>query len=212
MVETESFIKEVSEEVRKDRLFKALKRFQWVILSLFLGIILIVSGYEYYKFNKKTQSEANGEFLYKYIKSLEEGLVPESLPAPNSYIKTLTMLNQAKYFEKNKEYSLAEKTYNEIINDENSDLFFKNYSMFLLYLLSPAKSVDDKEKIKLLDQLSAPDAPMKLLALEQKLILFLKLDDMEKIKSHVSLITENPQVTQEQLERIQEVKELYALD
>ena len=50
------------------------------------------------------------------------------------------------------------------------------------------------------------------MALEQKLILFLKVKNTEKIKYYIRLIVENPKVTREQLERIQEVKELYGID
>ena len=82
----------------------------------------------------------------------------------------------------------------------------------MLYLLSPAETLSDIDKIKILDQLSAPDSPFQVLALEQKLLLFLKLNDMEKAKYYISLIIENPGVTPEQLERIKEVKELYGLD
>ena len=34
MVESESFIKEVSEEVKKDKLFKLLNKFKWPIVAL----------------------------------------------------------------------------------------------------------------------------------------------------------------------------------
>ena len=34
MVESESFIKEVSEEVKRDILFKTLKKFKWTIIVL----------------------------------------------------------------------------------------------------------------------------------------------------------------------------------
>ena len=82
----------------------------------------------------------------------------------------------------------------------------------MLYLLSPAESLSENNKINILDKLSAPDSPFQILALEQKLILFLKLNDIEKAKNYISLIVENPGVTSEQLERIKEVKELYGFD
>ena len=82
----------------------------------------------------------------------------------------------------------------------------------MLYLLSPAESLQDKDKIKILDQLSAPDSPLQILALEQKVLFFLKVKDIKEAKYHISLITENPGVTSEQLERIKEVKELYGFD
>ena len=41
--------------------------------------------------------------------------------------------------------------------------------------MDPAESLSDKKKIDVLDELSGPDGPMKLLALEQKLYLYMKI-------------------------------------
>ena len=60
--------------------------------------------------------------------------------------------------------------------------FFNHYSKFQLYLMDPAKSLGDKKKIEVLDELSAPDGPLKLLALEQKLNVYVMINDLENIK------------------------------
>ena len=39
MVESESFIKEVSEEVKRDRLFKALNKFKWALFALIITFV-----------------------------------------------------------------------------------------------------------------------------------------------------------------------------
>ena len=41
MVESESFIKEVSEEVKRDNLFKILNKFKWPLFALILSLIHI---------------------------------------------------------------------------------------------------------------------------------------------------------------------------
>ena len=63
MVESESFIKEVSEELKRDRLFKALNKFKWPLFALIVLLVGAVGGYEYYKFDKKSRAQKNGEFL-----------------------------------------------------------------------------------------------------------------------------------------------------
>ena len=59
MVESESFIKEVSEEVKRDKLFKALNKFKWPLFALIILLIGTVGGYEYYKFVKKRKEQEN---------------------------------------------------------------------------------------------------------------------------------------------------------
>ena len=59
----------------------------------------------------------------------------------------------------------AKRLYEEVIESPGSGSFFKQYSMLMIYLLSPAESLENKNKIKILDQLSAPDSPFHVLAL-----------------------------------------------
>ncbi len=212
MVETENFIKEVSEEVKKDRLFKSLRRYKWVLAGIILSIILVVSGYEYYKYKRKINSELNGRLLLEYIQNLDNKTNKELDIPIDSLIESITKLHKAKFFVGKQDLDSARKLYEEVIASSGSDSFFKKYSMLILYLLSPAETSLDKDKIKILDQLSAPDSPFQILALEQKVLFFLKVNDLEKAQYFISLIVENPGVTTEQLERIKEVKELYEFD
>ncbi len=212
MVETENFINEVSEEVRKDKLFKTLKRYRLVLFGLILTIILGVSGYEYYKYERKIKSEANGKLLFQYLESLRDNDTKVLDIPQDSLVESITKLHKANFLVNEGDIISAKKLYEEVKASPGSGSFFKKYSMLMLYLLSPAESLSEKNKVKILDQLSAPDSPLQILALEQKVLLFLKVNDTEKAKYHINLITENPRVTSEQLERIKEVKELYEFD
>ena len=48
MSETDSFIEEVSEEVRKDRLFAIMRKYGWIAL---LAVLLMVSGTAYREYS-----------------------------------------------------------------------------------------------------------------------------------------------------------------
>ena len=63
-----------------------------------------------------------------------------------------------------------------------------------------------------LDELSAPDGPLKLLALEQKLYLYAKISDFDNIKLHVQLILSDQSIMPEQVSRIKEIEKIYALN
>ena len=78
--------------------------------------------------------------------------------------------------------------------------------------MDPAESISDKEKIDILDELSGPDGPLKLLALEQKLYLYVKISDLDNIISHVKLILSDPSIMPEQVSRIKEIEKIYELD
>ena len=212
MVESESFIKEVSEEVKRDRLFKALNKFKWPLFALIVLLVGAVGGYEYYKFDKKSRAQKNGEFLISVIESLKENGQTVTEKIDNKFMSVLIKLNEAKYFEEKGDMKSASAAYNHIISKYGENKFFNHYSKFQLYLMDPAKSLSDVKKIKILDELSAPDGPLKLLALEQKLYLYVKINDLENIKSQVDLILSDQGITPEQVTRIKDVESVYELN
>ena len=212
MVESESFIKEVSEEVKRDRLFKALNKFKWLLFALIMSLVGAVGGYEYYKFDKKSRAQENGEFLISAIERLKENGQTVTEKIDNKFASVMIKLNEAKYFEEKGDIKSASAAYYDIISKYGENKFFNHYSKLQLYLMDPAKSLGDVEKIEILDELSAPDSPLKLLALEQKLYLYVKINDLENIKSQVDLILSDQGITPEQVTRIKDVESVYELN
>ena len=211
MVESESFIKEVSEEVRRDILFKTLKKFKWTIIVLITLLVGAVCGYEYYKFDKNVKAQEIGEFFVSAIENLRNNGQTVTEEVDNKFISVLIKLHEAKYFEEKGDIKSATAAYNHIINKYGDNKFFNHYSKFQLYLMNPAKSMGDTKKIELLDELSAPDGPLKLLALEQKLNVFVKINDIENIKLQIKLILSDQSITPEQVRRIKEIESIYEL-
>ena len=212
MVESESFIKEVSEEVKRDRLFKVLNKFKWPLFALIVTLVGAVGGYEYYKFDKKSRAQKNGEFLVSAIENLRNNGQTVTEKIDNKFISVLIKLNEAKYFEEKGDIKSATAAYNYIINNYGDSKFFSHYSKFQLYLMDPAKSLSDTKKIKVLNELSAPDSPLKLLALEQKLYIYVKNNDLENVKLQIKLILSDQAITPEQLSRIKDVESIYELN
>ena len=99
MVESESFIKEVSEEVKRDNLFKILNKFKWPLCALIILLIGAVGGYEYYKFSKKAKAQKNGEFLVSTMENLKNNGQSVIEEIDNKFLSVFIKLNEAKYFE-----------------------------------------------------------------------------------------------------------------
>ena len=212
MVESESFIKEVSEEVKRDILFKTLKKFKWPIIALIILLVGAVGGYEYYKFDKKVKAQEIGEFFVSAIENLKNNGQTFTEEIDNKFISVLIKLHEAKYFEEKGDIKSATAAYEYIISKHGENKFFNHYSKFHLYLMDPAENLSDKKKIDILDELSGPDGPLKLLALEQKLYLYVKISDLDNIMSHVKLILSDPLIMPEQVSRIKEIEKIYELN
>ena len=54
--DTDSFIEEVSEEVRRDRLFKIFKKYAWVAVLI---VVLLVGGAAFNEYNKLSNQNAS---------------------------------------------------------------------------------------------------------------------------------------------------------
>ena len=59
----DSFIKEVSEEVRRDKFFIYLKKYAWIGILLVLIIVFAVSFNEWNKNKEKINNQLNGDEL-----------------------------------------------------------------------------------------------------------------------------------------------------
>tara|TARA_Y100001968_G_scaffold225708_1_gene208548 strand:- start:92 stop:730 length:639 start_codon:yes stop_codon:yes gene_type:complete len=212
MVESESFIKEVSEEVKKDRLFKLLNKFKWPLFVLITLLVGTVGGYEYYKFDKKARAQENGEFFVSAMADLKNNGQTITEVIDNELISVLIKLNEAKYFEGKGDIKSAIAAYNFIISKHGDNKFFNHYAKFQMYLMDPAESLSDIKKIEVLDELAVPDGPLKLLALEQKLYVYIKSNDLDNVKLQVKLILSDQAITPEQIIRIREVESIYGLN
>ena len=65
--DTDSFIEEVTEEVRRDRLYNFLRKYAWVGI---LAVVTIVGGTAYLEFQKaqaRTEAEALGTAIIKAL-------------------------------------------------------------------------------------------------------------------------------------------------
>ena len=209
MVESESFIKEVSEEVKRDKLFKVLKKFRWHLITLILVLVGGVGGYEYHIYSKKLRAEKNGDFLVSSLNALKNNGNNLKGQGANKLLDILIKLSEAKFFEEKGDIRIANEIYAQIIEQNKEEKFFNHYAKLQIYLLDPAEDLGDTEKIKMLDELSAPDAPLKLLALEEKLYLYIKSDDLPNIRNQIKLILSDITITPQQRNRIKEVESIY---
>ena len=110
MVESESFIKEVSEEVKRDNLFKILNKFKWPLFALIIFLIGAVGGFEYYKFSKKAKAQKNGEFLVSAIKNLKSNDQTVTDEVDNKFISVFIKWDPTIIFMSKKAKSIIKPT------------------------------------------------------------------------------------------------------
>lgn len=79
MSDTDSFIEEVTEEVRRDRLFALMKKYGWIAVLAILVIVGGASWNEYTKAKEKAASEALGDSIVAALGENESSARAEKL-------------------------------------------------------------------------------------------------------------------------------------
>ncbi|SFR47436.1 hypothetical protein [Litoreibacter janthinus] len=83
MSQTDSFIEEVTEEVRRDRLFAMIKKWGWVAVAAVLLIVGSAAYNEYRKATIKSEAEAFGDALLAGIDADDAGATLATVPTAN---------------------------------------------------------------------------------------------------------------------------------
>ncbi len=183
----DSFIKEVSEEVRRDNFFKYIKKYAWIFILLVLMIVSAVSFNEWNKNNEKINNQSNGDELslvldmfiqnknyndyFSYIEQKKSGSILAALNPVflNDKVEIDKKLLHLKNFS----------------SDENIPLVLRDLALFYQYHLG---NNSYNEKFKILVELSGPDRPFKLLAVEEKINLFLEKGSYEEALKEIDAI------------------------
>lgn len=204
MSEIDSFVEEVSEEVRRDRLFGYFKKYGWILI---LAVLLIVGGATYNEWRKasmRADHEATGD---AFLAALE-------LPDADARVDALAALE----FDESRRVALAKLAEAAVLieagrNDEAAAVLetvadlpdlapvYGDLAKLKLAMLQP----DAPEAAADLDALANPGRPYFLLALEQRAMAHLRADDIEAAIADLSAIYQDPLATQDLRQRAQEL-------
>ena len=209
MSENESFIAEVTEEVRRDKLYLLLKRYGWIPVIVIITVILASIFIEIRNNAKVIEAENLGDFLasslsgdmeVKAILSNDISTTPKSL---------IALLLEAKILENKLEYQTAIAAYETVLSREEITSSLRDFVKFKLVLLVK----DDPMRIKkLIGDLINPDGSFHLLALEQKVLIEIGEKRWNEAVANLNLILADPEVSQGMITRATQIKKAIRLD
>lgn len=168
MSEQDSFIDEVNDEVRRDRLYALLKRYGWIAV---LAVILIVGGAafnEYRKAQARAKAEALGDKILAALDESEVATRAEGIAAAAtgegtvSAVATMLSAAQATPDEGRDE---ALRRLESVASDASLDPVYRDLATIKSVLLA-GSGLAPEARIERLAGLTAPGAPYRILALE----------------------------------------------
>ena len=213
MANPESFLEEVAEEVRRDRLFKFFKKNGWIIAFVVVATLCASIAYEWRKNSEISRAKLNGDLLTLALEKSQKGNLEELLDLlsdnspylrPSSDLMAVTKLYYAELlYNIDNDSSESLNVLEEIFYNESISTTLRQLAKIKYLLMF---SGDNKVKQDLIDELSSPDNHYRFLAQEHKMQTYLASGMSDEANRQIDLLLNNLEVSEQQKRRLMDLK------
>ena len=197
MSDTDSFLQEVSEELRRDRLYRNIRKYGWIAILL----VIVIVGAATYREYQKSQAEMEAElFGTSIIDALTEKnaadriLKLQKINAPEENARAILAMLLSAEASANESATLEMSSLSEITQSLSIDAHYRDLLNFKI-LLGSAEIMDLDKRITAFEALSKPGNPFRLLAEEQIALIELELGNTDDAVEKISQILLDSELT-----------------
>ena len=197
MSDTDSFLQEVSEELRRDRLYRNIRKYGWIAIDLVIVIVGAATYREYLKSQAKTEAELFGTSI---IDALNEKNAADRISklqkinAPGENAKAVVAMLLSAESMGNETATLEMSNLSDAIEGLSIDAHYRDLLNFKI-LLKSAEIMSLDERMKAFEALSKPGNPFRLLAEEQMALIELELGNTDIAIEKISQILLDAELT-----------------
>lgn len=199
MANEDSFISEVSEEVRRDRLFALMRRYGWIAILLVVVIVAGASWNEWRKATAQAAAQEKGDAILRALQSDTEvaraealrGVVPSD--APNGQA-VLALLRAAAETEADNPEGATDALEGIIANTDIPEVY---RDVALLKLVLTSGTLEPQARIDRLAPLLRPGNPFRLLAVEQRAFAEVEMGDTDAALTSLTGILEDAEASED---------------
>ncbi|CAM3941436.1 tetratricopeptide repeat protein [Paracoccus yeei] len=168
--QNDSFIDEVTDDLRRDRLFRAFRRFGWIAIVLILALVGGAVWREYAASQREAQARAWGDAVLAAQAEADKAAALSAVDAQGSAARKLLseMLAAGAEVEAGLSQKAAERLLAAAEGVKDDPVLHDLAQLKAVMAAGPA--MDPARRDALLSELSKPGAPFELLALEQKAV------------------------------------------
>lgn len=193
---TDSFIEEVTEEVRKDRLFALYRRYGWIAA---LAVLLIVGGATWNEVRKnqaQTRAEALGDAILGALDSADPQQRILSLSQIDAHTggarAVVSMLTAAEQSEE-EQSDAASATLQALAADSDAPEIYRQIASFKALTQAVDMSLD--ARMMAFEVLAQAGNPLRVLAVEQMALLDIEAGDRASAVARLKALLEDAEVT-----------------
>ncbi|MFV0359539.1 tetratricopeptide repeat protein [Tropicimonas sp.] len=204
--EADSFIDEVTDAVRRDRLFATLRKYGWIGI---LAVVIIVGGAswnEWQKAQRAARASALGDAILAALQNespAEGAIALQEIPAQGAASSVVNLLVAADELAAD-DPSAAAATLGAVAGNSELSATLSDLAAFKLVMMGE-HGVDADVRAQLLDRLARPGAPYRNLALEQKVVDLAAAGDTEAAVAAARALLQEPGLTQALVNRVSQL-------
>ena len=207
MSNVDSFVEEVNEEVRRDRLYGYLRRYGWIAVVAILVIVGGAAFTEYRKAQDRAEAEALGDAMLAALSANDsagraEALETISAETPTSAAVLRMMTAAEEVNAGNTDAAIA--TLNTIATDGEVPEIYRQLAQFKAVTLqgTDAPAADRRQALEAMAQ---PGNPFRLLAIEQLALIDIETGDPQAAIDRYQSILSDAEITADLQQRALQV-------
>ncbi len=205
--ETDSFIEEVTEEVRRDKLYALFRKYGWIAGLL---VVLVVGGAAYNEWRKATEranAEALGDAVLKAVESPDAAARASALSAiapkkPDA--KVFLELFEAAARAEADDLPAALALLDQVASNPEAPETYRQLAVLKAVILRGSDQ-DRDDRMAALELLATPGRPFRVVALEQIALVHYEFGNNDEAIGVLRTILEEPAATQGLLQRAQQL-------
>ena len=197
MSDTDSFLQEVSEELRRDRLYRNIRKYGWIAILLVIVIVGAATYREYQKSHAEMEAELFGTSIIDALtekNAADRILKLQKINAPEENARAILAMLLSAEANANGSATLEMSSLSEITQSLSIDAHYRDLLNFKI-LLGSAEIMDLDKRIIAFEALSKPGNPFRLLAEEQIALIELELGNTDDAVEKISQILLDSELT-----------------